>query len=235
MSSSVFRFKQFEVHQDRTAMKIGTDGVLLGAWAKTAHPRRILDVGTGTGIIALMLAQRYPQGLIDALEIEANAAEQARYNFQLSPWHERLQLIQTDFNKFQTSDRYDLIVSNPPYFDENYLSNDAGRNLARHNSHLRLENLLKKSKNLLNPQGSIQLILPVQKEYELKQITGNINMYLKKITYVKGRKELPAKRILVQITNIPYLTQNHILVIEKARHQYTAEYITLTRDFYLKM
>jgi len=235
MKSPVFRFKQFEIRQDLTAMKVGTDGVLLGAWAEVDNPRRILDIGTGTGLIALMLAQRFPTAQIDALEVETAAAEQALNNFEISPWKNRLHLIHSDFNEFQTENRYDLIVSNPPYFDEDYLSTDAGRNLARHSHSLRLKDLLLKSKKILSKQGSIQLILPVQKERNLQQILRNNQLYINKITYVKGRKDLSAKRVLLSISAYPVKTRTGSLTIEKARHEYTPEYIALTRDFYLKM
>ena len=235
MKSSVFRFKQFEVYQDRTAMKIGTDGVLLGAWAAADNPFRILDVGTGTGLIALMLAQRYPEALIEAVEIEAGAAEQAHYNFQISPWKDRLHLVQTDFKDFQTDYRYDLIVSNPPFFDGKYLSDDSNRNWARHNQKLSLEVLLQKSKSLLTEHGSLHLILPVQKEKELYEIAETTGFFLRQITYVKGRHDLPVKRFLVQMVQKPSEIQTNLLAIEIARHRYTKEYVFLTRDFYLKM
>ena len=235
MKSNPFRFKQFEIHQDRTAMKIGTDGVLLGAWAEASHPRRILDVGTGTGVIALMSAQRFPQALIEAVEIEAEAAEQARYNFQISPWKERLHLIHTDFKDFQSSHRYDLIVSNPPYFDEDYLSADAKRNLARHTRSLSLWDLIEKAEKYLSPQGSIVLILPVQKESELRDILHQQALYINRLTYVKGTYKSPVKRILLQISSVKTNFEPQELVIEEARHRYTAEYIALTKDFYLKM
>ena len=235
MKSSVFRFKQFIVHQDQTAMKIGTDGVLLGAWAGAENPRRILDIGTGTGLIALMLAHRFPQADIDAVEIEAGAVQQARQNFRISPWKERLQVFHTDFKDFQTPNRYDLIVSNPPYFDEDYLSNDKARNLARHTDSLRLASLLDKAQNLLNENGSIQLILPIQKQEELCLLLRDRSLFLHQITFVKGRAEKPPKRILVKISTKPATSSQNSLVIEKSRHHYTPEYIELTKDFYLKM
>ena len=231
----IFRFKQFEIAQEQTAMKVGTDGVLLGAWADLTHAKNILDVGTGTGLIALMCAQRKSDATIEALEIDPDAARQADENFNNSKWHQRLNLIQADFNNFTSGKKYDVIISNPPYFDEQSENPDKQRNIARHTAYLSLETLLKKSKELLEENGNIQLILPAGKLSQLQQIIEEEKLFLNKICFVKGHQNAKIKRILVKITGMPSKLEEQHLIIEKSRHVYTDDYIRLTRDFYLKM
>ena len=233
--SSIFRFKQFAIRQDKTAMKVGTDGVLIGAWCQPDMPKRILDVGTGTGLIALIMAQKFPVAQIDAVEIETAAAEQAFENFQNSPWKNNLHLIHHNFLQYSPAHHYDCIISNPPYFDEDITPENKSRQIARHTHSLSLKDFIEKSQSILSPQGNICLILPVQKEKDLQHILSNTHLYINKLTYVKGHIEAPVKRLLIQLSRnkTPGITDT--LVIEKERHQYTRAYITLTRDFYLKM
>ena len=235
VKKDIFRFKQFAVAQEQTAMKVGTDGVLLGAWADIKTAKNILDIGTGTGLLALMCAQRQPLAHIDALEIDPAAARQATENFDNSNWSERLHLIQTDFNLFISEKKYDVIISNPPYFDEKTSNLNKQRNLARHNQHLTLEMLISRSKTMLQPNGNIQLILPADKLNHLKQICQREQLYLNKICYVKGHTSAKIKRILIKISGIVAPLKEKYLIIEYARHRYTEDYIRLTRDFYLKM
>ncbi len=230
-----FRFKQFTIAQEQTAMKVGTDGVLLGAWADLKTAYNILDIGTGTGLIALMCAQRQSLAKIDAIEIEPSAAHQAYKNFINSNWSERLHLIQIDFKMFSPQKQYDVIISNPPYFDEKTLNRNKQRDLARHNHHLSLEVLINRAKKILKPNGNIQLILPADKLKYLKQIYQQEQLYLNKICYVQGHANAKIKRILVKISRIETALKEEKLLIEHSRHRYTNEYINLTRDFYLKM
>ena len=235
IKEEIFKFKQFSIAQEQTAMKVGTDGVLLGAWANINHARNILDVGTGTGLIALMCAQKQPFANIDAVELDPAAARQAIENFKNSPWSNQLKVIQTDFQSFTSEKKYDVIISNPPYFDENTSSPEIQRRLARHTQALTLSNLIRQAKKMLKPQGNIQLILPADKQEELTKILQQEQLYLNEICYVKGHPTAKIKRIMIKFSkNYSLLTENH-LTIEYARHQYTEDYIRLTRDFYLKM
>ena len=231
----IFKFKQFDIAQEQTAMKVGTDGVLLGAWADLDTAENILDIGTGTGLIALMCAQRQHKARIDAVEIEPAAARQAMENFENSKWKERLNLIQTDFKHFTSVKKYDVIISNPPYFDEQTLNVNRQRNLARRSSNLSLETLIRKSKKMLNKSGSIQLILPADKLSQLQQIIRLEKLFLNKICYVKGHPGAKIKRILVKISASYSKTEENRLTIEISRHNYTGDYIRLTKDFYLNM
>jgi tRNA1Val (adenine37-N6)-methyltransferase len=163
----MFQFKKFTVQQDKTAMKVGTDGVLLGAWAPIDnHPNTILDIGAGTGLIALMLAQRSNAQQIDALEIDEDAYEQATDNFENSPWNDRLFCFHAGLDEFveDPEDEYDLIVSNPPFYTEDYKSEDASRDLARFEEAMPFEELVEAADLLLSEKGVFAVIIPYKEE-----------------------------------------------------------------------
>lgn len=236
---SKFQFKQFSLEQDNCAMKIGTDGVLLGAWAPVEqHPFSILDVGTGTGIIALMLAQRSAAQQIDALEIDENAYEQATDNFENSAWNDRLFCFHAGLDEFmeEPEDEYDLIVSNPPFYTEDYKTNDEQRDLARFQDALPFEDLIEAADLLLSENGIVAVIIPYKEEDRFLTIAKEFELYPTKITRVKGTPTSEIKRSLLALCRNK--TTNFSideLTIEIARHEYTPEYIALTQDFYLKM
>ena len=220
-------------------MKIGTDGVLLGAWAPILHnPYSILDIGTGTGIIALMLAQRSNAAQIDALEIEENAYEQATDNFENSPWNDRLFCFHAGLDEFmeEPEDEYDLIVSNPPFYAEDYKTNDEQRDLARFQDALPFEDLVEAADLLLSENGILAVIIPYKEEERFLAIAKEFELYPIKITRVKGTPTTEIKRSLLAFKRfeLPTLHSDE-LIFETARHQYTPEYIELTKEFYLKM
>jgi len=236
---SKFQFKQFSLEQDQCAMKIGTDGVLLGAWAPILHnPYSILDIGTGTGIIALMLAQRSNAAQIDALEIEENAYEQATDNFENSPWNDRLFCFHAGLDEFmeEPEDEYDLIVSNPPFYAEDYKTNDEQRDLARFQDALPFEDLVEAADLLLSENGILAVIIPYKEEERFLAIAKEFELYPIKTTRVKGTPSSEIKRSLLALSrnkiDVPTIDE---LVIEIGRHEYTPEYIELTKEFYLKM
>ena len=235
----MFTFKQFAIEQDRCAMKIGTDGVLLGAWAPIDnHPFSILDIGTGTGIIALMLAQRSAAQQIDALEIDEAAYEQATDNFENSPWNDRLFCFHAGLDEFieEPEDEYDLIVSNPPFYSEDYKTENESRDLARFQDAMPFEQLLEAADLLLSEHGIFAVIIPFKEEENFIALANEFELYPLKITRVKGTPTTEIKRSLLafsrtETTDLPI----DELVIETARHVHTQEYIGLTKDFYLKM
>ena len=235
----MFTFKQFAIEQDRCAMKIGTDGVLLGAWAPIDnHPFSILDIGTGTGIIALMLAQRSEAQQIDALEIDEAAYEQATDNFENSPWNDRLFCFHAGLDEFieEPEEEYDLIVSNPPFYSEDYKTENESRDLARFQDAMPFEQLLEAADLLLSEHGIFTVIIPFKEEENFIAFANEFELYPLKITRVKGTPTTEIKRSLLafsrnETTDLPI----DELVIETARHVYTQEYIGLTKDFYLKM
>lgn len=236
--SSVFRFKQFQVEQDGAAMKVGTDGVLLGAWAPLPEtPDRLLDVGSGNGLLALMLAQRCPSGDIEAVEIDPGAYVQCVENFEASPWADRLFCYHCSWMEFaaETEDRYQAIVSNPPFHQEQVKSNEPGRDLARREEALPFAGLVEGVDRLLAPEGLFSLILPYSSEAEFIRLAGGQDLYPMRILRVRGRAGVPVKRSLICFgrRQVPVLQEE--LIIERGRHEYTEAYKNLTRNFYLKM
>ena len=244
----MFQFKQFTVEQDRCAMKIGTDGVLLGAWTPiTNNPFSVLDIGTGTGIIALMLAQRSNAEQIDALEIDEEAYEQSVDNFENSPWSDRLFCFHAGLDEFvdepeddpsdsELAQQYDLIVSNPPFYSEDYKSENSQRDLARFQDAMPFEDLIEAADLLLSENGIFSVIIPFKEEDRFLAIAKENELYPMKITRVKGTATTEIKRSLLAFSRkeeVNFFVDE--LVIETNRHIYTQEYIALTKDFYLKM
>lgn len=236
---SLFQFKQFSVNQDQCAMKIGTDGVLLGAWTPIINrPNAILDIGTGTGIIALMLAQRSDAQQIDALEIDEKAYEQAVDNFENSPWSDRLFCFHASLDEFveEPEEEYDLIISNPPFYTDDFRSENEQRDLARFQEAMPFEDLIEAAALLLSETGVFSVIIPFKEEEKFIALADEYDLFPIKITRVKGTPTSEIKRSLLAFRKyeLPVLLADE-LVIETSRHQYTAEYIALTQDFYLKM
>lgn len=234
----MFQFKQFSVNQDKCAMKIGTDGVLLGAWTPLENtPYSILDIGTGTGIIALMLAQRSNAEQIDAMEIDDDAYEQAVDNFENSPWGDRLFCYHAGLDEFmeEPEDEYDLIISNPPFYTEDYTSGDEQRDKARFTASLPFEDLVEAAALLLSDNGIFSVIIPFKEEDSFVALAKELDLFPFKITRVKGTPTTDIKRSLLAFSRDEREIVIDELIIEIARHEYTPEYIALTKDFYLKM
>lgn len=233
-----FQFKEFTVQQDRCAMKIGTDGVLLGAWVPIKESViSVLDIGTGTGVIALMAAQRCHAEIIDALEIDADAYEQAVENFEESFWGDRLFCYHASFQEFveEIEDTYDLLISNPPFYVEEYKSSDLKRDIARFEDALPFEHLLTGGAKLLSDKGQFALILPYKEEERILTIAEQAGLFPQKITRVKGTPSSEIKRSLLLLGKERQYFEPDELIIENSRHQYTQAYINLTKDFYVKM
>ena len=228
-----FRFKQFAVEQEDVAMKVGTDGVLLGAWANSDNVKRILDIGTGTGVIALQMAQRNPIAHIHAVEIDDTAAKRARANFDLSPWAERLTVEQTAVQEFAPAEKFELIVSNPPYFVDSLLPPDEKRSTARHTHDLTFEELDSAVCRLLDENGKFALILPVT---EFEKYLALTQLHLVRRCDVCPVEGGAIKRIMGEFAKHP-TTEIEIetIAIERGRRgDYTDDYRALTKDFYLK-
>lgn len=233
-----FKFKEFTIHQDQCAMKIGTDGVLLGAWTSLdKQPESILDIGAGTGIIALQLAQRSFAETIDAIELDDDAYEQCVANFEASLWADRLFCYHAGFDEFvdEMDDKYDLIVSNPPFYAEEVASGNEARDKARQNSSLPFDELVQGVSQFLTDNGTFSVIIPFKEEDNVNGLAEGVGLFPNRITRVKGNPETDFKRSLMEFSfhnSRPYIDS---LVIEESRHQYTKEYIDLTKAFYLKM
>jgi tRNA1Val (adenine37-N6)-methyltransferase len=235
----MFSFKQFSIQQDKTAMKVGTDGVLLGAWTPIENnPQAILDIGTGTGLIALMLAQRSSALQIDALEIDENAYEQAVDNFENSLWGDRLFCFHAGLDEFveEPEDEYDIIVSNPPFYSEDYKTENEQRDLARFQDAMPFEDLVEAADLLLSENGIFAVIIPYKEEERFIDLCAEAELFPIKVTRVKGSHTTPIVRSLLAFKRYELsVLEADELIIEINRHEYTDDYITLTQDFYLKM
>ncbi len=227
-----FQFKQFKVNDEHCAMKVGTDGVLLGAWANGTCTRA-LDIGTGSGLIALMLAQRFPEAQIIGIDIDAIAVEQAQDNFAASPWPNRLTASCVALQAFQDAP-FDLIVSNPPYFQNSLKAPDTQRSQARHTDTLSYAQLIEHAARLLTPNGCLTLILPIEAEREIIGLAASVNLYPNNICRVRGHEHKPFKRIMIHFTHeVCSLPAEDTLTLANSQNQRSDAYAYLTRDFYL--
>lgn len=231
---NTFLFKQFSITQEKAAMKVGTDGVLLGAWSK-AKEGKILDVGTGTGIIALMLAQRTKTALIDVIEIDKKASKEAQNNFNNSDWEERLISINSSIQNYHPQKKYDIIVSNPPFFINATKAPKANRNNARHTDTLSFDELIDSVKRLLANTGIFSLILPINEAELFIKLAQQNKLFLNRKCLVKPNPSKSAKRVLMEFSfSEKEIVEEELTIETENRHEYTKEYISLTKDFYLK-
>ena len=235
MPNPFFSFKKFTVYHDRCAMKVGTDGVLLGAWTNVTFSQRILDIGTGTGLIALMLAQRNPKAFITAVDIDEEAVKQAKDNILASPWKDRIEAVLQDICVVSSLQTYDTIVSNPPYFIDSLKCPNLQRNTARHTDTLNAASLFGKVAELLTEDGRFSMIFPAEQTEELIQIAEYKGLYPTRHTEVITRPGLPPKRSLMEFQKTKKAYISNKLTIELERHVYSEDYISLTKDFFLKM
>ena len=233
-----FNFKQFSVQQDRCAMKIGTDGVLLGAWVSLEKkPQSILDIGAGTGILSLQLAQRCFAGTLEAIEIDEDAFEQCVLNFENSPWGDRLFCFHASAQEFaaEMEEEYDLIISNPPFYSDKYKSEDNQRNTARFTDTLPFKDLVIFAYQFLSEKGIFALILPRKEEENFIALASEVGLFPKRICRVKGNLTSEVKRSLLEFTFEKIKIIKEELTLETSRHVYTEAYKKLVKDFYLKM
>ncbi|MDQ3191168.1 MAG: methyltransferase [Bacteroidota bacterium] len=236
MSESTFHFKQFSIDQDNCAMKVGTDGVLLGAWTDTQNANKILDAGCGTGLIALMVAQK-SNAQIDAIDIDQGAIEQAGKNFYKSPWNDR---IKTDHISLQTKAldlelTYDLIICNPPFFHNALKPENEARAKARHSSLLPFSDLINSTFQLLNASGRLSLIIPFNDADSLIDLATSKGFYLKRFCKIIPKPNKNPKRVLVEFSKskIDLPKASELIIENEKRHHYTSEYILLTKNYYL--
>lgn len=239
-STRNFRFQRFSIADDRCGMKVGTDGVLLGAWAGVERCQRILDIGTGCGLIALMLAQRTELDgcLIEALEIDPMASQQACENFQASPWCIRLLCHSQSLQDFAETERnrsqFDHLVSNPPFFERSMGSADPHQHLARHTTHLSRTDLFRCAANLLVATGRISLVLPFDQWPDTEKIAGEWGFHVWRVTSVRPLPGRSFKRVLLEFGQSPSELISDELTIEQTRHVFSSEYENLTRKFHLR-
>jgi len=234
-----FRFKEFAVEQDQCAMKVGTDGILLGAWASTEKVQKVLDIGTGCGVVAIMIAQRAQSAEVHGIEIEAAAHQQATANMADSPWSANLKAIHKSIQDYAKLSReeYDLIVSNPPFFSGGTFSLNENRNNVRHTVKLAHGDLLSASRKLLSKNGKLCIILPLMEGLRLKELCESYRLYCTKITEIKSRPDKSTERLLMQFekTEKEVVKEELVVYASPRSKKYSAAYIELTKAYYLNM
>ncbi|GAA0880493.1 methyltransferase [Algoriphagus jejuensis] len=233
MGNSWFQFQQFRVNQDRCAMKISTDAVLLGSLAKAEYPTKILDIGTGTGVIALMLAQRFPDATVRAVELDEDAANQSLENFQESPFSKRMSLFQGRIQDFPAEEKYELIVSNPPFFPDHLKSHDAKRNKALHTDELSFEELIGKVSALLSPSGTFWVILPPRQMRDLELLALKSGLFIFQKTKVQDIATKPIYREVCGFTSSNQDKKSETLILKNEDLSYSGSYSALLSEFLL--
>jgi tRNA1Val (adenine37-N6)-methyltransferase len=226
---SVFKFKEFNIIQEKSAMKVGTDGVLLGSWVSCENLKNILDIGSGTGLITLMLAQRNNKSNIIGIEIDKIASQEAQLNITNSDWQERIEIKNTSLQKFNTKTQFDLIVSNPPFYAKNI--SQQRRDIARRSNKLSFEELIKNTTGLLAEKGTFSVIIPKDSEEYFCKIATLNKLYIKRVCYIKGNETSEVKRVMLEFSFINSKTITEQLTIEKSRHEYTDKYIEIFYSF----
>ena len=236
MSNDYFQFRQFIVHQQRCAMKVGTDGTLLGAWAAAPSVKcRILDIGTGTGLIALMMAQRFPESEVIGIDIDPEAVAQARENVRLSPFSKRIKIEHQDLMKFDDTEGFDVIVSNPPYFVDSLECPDDQRTMARHTVSLTYDGLIRQAFRLLKDDGSLSLVIPAESRSLIESAASLSGFFLSRVCLVKTTPRKQPKRQLIEFRK--HSVKELIIeegIIEDSPNVRSAWYQQLTKDFYIK-
>lgn len=235
MGQHCFNFKQFVIHQDKCAMKVGTDGVLLGAWVDLPKTGNFLDIGTGTGLLSLMMAQR-SQAKITAIECVEQASIQAKENIEISPWASQIQVVHGNIDNFNSDIKFDFIISNPPFFNNSQLTPNIERNTARHTLHLSPETLIKQVNRLLSKEGTFACIYPPAEAESIEKTANKLNLFCHKKAFVYPTQEKKPHRVMLTFRYGPQNSTNEDLIIEtEVRHKYTERYIELTKDYYLHM
>ena len=235
MANKYFQFKEFIIYQDQCGMKVGTDGVLLGAWANISDSDFILDIGTGTGMIAIMMAQR-TSAKIDGVEIDQAAYRQASQNVSECKWKNRIKLYNQSFQEFSKlqKERYDQIITNPPYFVNALQAPEKKRADARHAHSLNFDDILSGSKKLMKETGRLSLILPFSEGIKFQEKATAFDLFCIRKTYVKPLPDKDPKRLLMEFSfKKEPLTEDYLVIENNKRHHYTQEYKELTKQFYL--
>ena len=236
MGKDSFTFKQFVVRQERCAMKVGTDGTLLGAWAELAKADgRVLDIGTGTGLMALMMAQRYPKARVTAIDIDEMAVSQARENVARSPFANRIEVRQADVNAFEPTEMFDSIVCNPPFFNHALVCPDNQRTQARHTTSLSYQQLMAAAWRLLNEEGLFSVIIPNDFFRQLESEAHLAGFFLTRVFGVRTIEGKPIKRYLIELRKNPQteMIKKEVL-IDDSPNVRSEWYRELTKDFYIK-
>lgn len=237
MPNSWFQFKQFRIEQARSAFKVGTDGSLLGAWTPVENAQNILDIGTGTGLVALMMAQRNAKAKITALEPDKESCSEATDNFNQSPWSERMDCLNITLQEYATTtpNKYDLIVSNPPFFSGSLTGPNARVNNARHETTLPLSTLLECATKLSSPAGRLTLILPIARRADLLEQSTRYRWHESHYLLIRPTTEKDHNRFITVLERKAVEPSEEELVLYTSQHQYTEAATSLLSPFYLRL
>ena len=231
---STFRFKKFSVHNEKSAMKVNTDSVLLGAWAIIPSIAKYgLDIGSGTGLLALMTAQRHSTINLTGIEIEKNAFEESEVNFKHSPWSKRLTAINSSLQNFKSTQKFDFIISNPPYFIDDLKNSKFEKTQARHTDSLSFEDLLYFAKNYLSEKGVFNLILPKKESDLFISISENYSLHLHKISFIKPNPDKEVNRVLMSFGRKKKKIEKDTFCVYQSQGVYSKKHHQLTKNFYL--
>ena len=228
-----FRFKKFVIEHDKCAMKVGFDGALLGVWAQHKNPIEILDIGSGSGLISLILRQRFNNANISAIEPNKNAFTQSEINFQNAPFKKKINLFLKDLQSFESENKFDLIISNPPFFTEDTGSDNHDRNQARQEKYLPLKQLLENSKKLLNERGKIYIIYPTWETNRVIHETGSLGLFIRTQTTIFSKKQKPSKRTIFELKKEPCNPIIKEFISGNQDVGFSKEYQELMKDFYI--
>lgn len=231
---SQFAFKQFIIGQNHAAMKVSTDGILLGAWAPLNGAGKIIDVGSGTGLLSLMLKQRAPQSEVHAVELDNDAIFDAKQNIAQSPWPD-IQLHHCAIQKFDAQGNFDLMISNPPYFNDSLKAQTPQRSRARHTDSLSFLELLQAFKQLTNPNGHLAIVLPLYESEHICEVASKVGVFVIKRCEVKATPKKAVSRCLLYFSKIRGECVSSELTIYDQQNHYSDDYVALCREFYLKM
>ena len=234
MRDDFFTFKQFRVMHRKSIMKVGTDGVLLGAYVDCGNASRVLDIGTGTGLLCLMLAQKC-NAKIHGIEINAEAVEVAKFNVEQSNWRDRIEIFLSSVQDFSPEEKYDLIVSNPPFYTTDVVAPEKGRALARHDLSLNISELAVSIDRLLTQDGRCYVIYPTEQCQLFEEEAAKFGLFAMRRLYVSSRPDVPPIRTIVELSRNQFVAECDTLFIENgARHDFSDKYKSLTKDYYLK-
>ncbi|SHL53061.1 tRNA1(Val) (adenine(37)-N6)-methyltransferase [Chryseobacterium polytrichastri] len=225
-----FTFKQFDIYQSKNVFRVGTDGVLLGALANVDNKSNVLEIGTGTGLISLMLAQRNQHAEFLGLDINEDAVNLTKSNFENSIFNPRLRNVLQDFKNFETEDKFDLIVSNPPYFEESGSEKDK---IARQTVELNFQQLISKSSKLLSEKGLFSVIIPVEVGLDFIEIAKENQLFLIRRVNIKGIENSNVKRLVLEFSLAENQLEESEFIIEKSPRQYSDQYLELTKEFHV--